>query len=559
MMTAQSSEPVKQATEIISAPVPDPGLRRLCPANGLFLRAEHLVAILEYCEQFALVAGVSAGAGVDHGLNAYVVGNTLKVSAGLAVDRSRRPLRLSDNTQVPLEHLEPDEYGLWIVEIMAADPVVPEGLREPVYGTLCDDPCGGSSVIPWCDASVVIRVRREDISLSDVAEGCQRSQVAAAYFGREQPRSKRWLPPVGSGRTWGTAEPAEAPTPGAVPIAGLLRENGKWVVDTWIARRDIDGPPSRTAWEGHLGLRPWNVFIAQVLQFQAQLADVLERETPTARNETQLPLYLDQIRRAMPSLQGKRGTGTEGLDAVEEAVHMIAQAVPTSPRDTAGRSFVELPPAGIVPLPVRCDPVAHFRRLFGKNKNLVLEVEYSRPDCALSALEDAQHLDRIRLDQCESDSYVRLLIPEVTNNRDFGWMVFVHDCCANDRVDVYVHDASSGEDGGTGLNTEKGPDGSQQWEDTYVTTLVYPRGSWSLPSPPRDSTKHIRDKIGERSISEIIGYANSSDRRSLAFVRSQLLLFDVSTDGEEQLAQSLNVSDGKESICIVVSQSQDSS
>jgi len=48
--------------------------------------------------------------------------------------------------------------------------------------------------------------------------------------------------------------------------------DGEWVLDAWIARRDLIATPPRDAWEWRLGLRPWAVFIAQVLQFQAQLA-----------------------------------------------------------------------------------------------------------------------------------------------------------------------------------------------------------------------------------------------------------------------------------------------
>ena len=44
------------------------------------------------------------------------------------------------------------------------------------------------------------------------------------------------------------------------------------VFDVWTARRDAIATPPHEAWQERLGLRTWAVFIAQLLQFQAQLA-----------------------------------------------------------------------------------------------------------------------------------------------------------------------------------------------------------------------------------------------------------------------------------------------
>ncbi len=56
-----------------------------------------------------------------------------------------------------------------------------------------------------------------------------------------------------------------------VPLAVLLQVDGRWVVDTWTARRDIGAGSAEDTWRSRLGMRPWNVFMAQVLQFQDQL------------------------------------------------------------------------------------------------------------------------------------------------------------------------------------------------------------------------------------------------------------------------------------------------
>ncbi|MGE7436067.1 hypothetical protein [Kitasatospora sp. NPDC001175] len=35
-----------------------------------------------------------------------------------------------------------------------------------------------------------------------------------------------------------------------------------WEVDIWAARRERGAPPPQRYWQGRLGMRPWDVFIA---------------------------------------------------------------------------------------------------------------------------------------------------------------------------------------------------------------------------------------------------------------------------------------------------------
>ena len=55
---------------------------------------------------------------------------------------------------------------------------------------------------------------------------------------------------------------------------GVLGWNGSavTVLDEWTARRERVETPSRAYWAGRMELRPWPVFLAQVLQFQCQLS-----------------------------------------------------------------------------------------------------------------------------------------------------------------------------------------------------------------------------------------------------------------------------------------------
>jgi hypothetical protein len=511
-MTEPVTTPGALATEVVSDLISDSLLRRLFPKDGLFLRADHLDQISEYAEQFALAAGVSAGPGVDHGLTVTVDAATLTISAGLAVDASRRPLRLSREAEIRLDQLDLGTTQLWIVEIEAADRK-PEG-REPVFGALCDDPASNGAIAPWRDATVRIRVR----PLEDKAtpENQARNKLASARFAKERDRGKPWLPPPDEpgliNRPWHEGRPKVPPTPGAVPIAALLRDGSKWVVDTWIARRDIDGPPGRAAWEGHLGLRPWNVFIAQVLQFQAHLADFLKAAPPApAAASESVQKSVEVLAECLPKIRAAAAK----QECVEAFEHL--KAVVSGTGDGPPSPFVELPPAGVIPLPGEADPAQYFLDLF--NTDVPVEVERPRADCALRALDDAQHLDRIDLATPGIDTYVRLLVPPVGGQQE-NWMVFVRGCCPADRVEVRVKVVAA-----LGGGEEDFADGPEV-PDILVTTLQYPRGAWALPGP-EDGMKLIREAIGGRPIHAVHAWASAEDRRSLAMLRSASVVFDL--------------------------------
>src|SRR5262249_51965268 len=51
-------------------------------------------------------------------------------------------------------------------------------------------------------------------------------------------------------------------------------------LDPWIVRRERMDAPSRRYWQWTMRMRPWNVFLAQMLQFQCQLADLLAGGSP---------------------------------------------------------------------------------------------------------------------------------------------------------------------------------------------------------------------------------------------------------------------------------------
>ena len=307
----------------------------------------------------------------------------------------------------------------------------------------------------------------------------------------------------------GYGEPIEGARARRRADRGVAVGRRKWVVDTWIARRDIGGPPSRAAWEGHLGLRPWNVFSLRFCSFRRSLPTFWTVWREGVREQFAATTVPGENRYGNPSHPTSAGTAEEVrrfFPDWEQLGELIVQPA----GDVADNAFVELPPAGVIPLADWEDPECRFRELFGAD--LSIEVEHVRADCALRALEDAQHLDRIRLDDRGND--VRLLVPPADSAVD-GWMVFARGCCQADCVDVYVRKEDQ-------FDPANGPDPSDK-----VTTLRYPRNAWSSPRSD-EAMGSIRHKVRNGSVTRIVGYANTEDRRSLAFVRSQLIFFDLS-------------------------------
>ncbi len=380
------------------------GLRRLHPADGLFLRAEHLDQIQTYARELAQVGALAGGTGVAYGfaLDLDPVQERVGAGAGLAIDPSGQALRSRGRLEVDLSGLERDVAGrIWIVEVAAAPPI-PSG-NEPVYAAACASPCGPDSAIqPWLDDAVELRVRAETLTGDWVNADAQHvlSALVSAYFEQERRRGLPWLTPASAGaavprldtRPWASAAPAAAPGPAAVPLGLLARIGGAWHLDVWAARRDRVLSPPAAAWAGRLSLRPQPVFTAQLLQFEDQLAaGALDPDHPlTAR-------------------------------------------------------FRELPPAGYLPMPAARDVESlgiWLKAVF--DDTVQLRLARVSADVAVSAVNLAQHLDRIPLiASAEVPAAVTILVPDIPADlpavtaADYGWLAFVREPRVGgiDRVD----------------------------------------------------------------------------------------------------------------------------
>ena len=102
-----------------------------------------------------------------------------------------------------------------------------------------------------------------------------RSQVASAYYAAEEAAGTSLISAAGlAAGTWCFGATAVA---GDTIYLGVLARSGGSTVflDEWTARRERIETSPRHYSASRMAMRPWNVFLAQVLQFQCQLAEVL--------------------------------------------------------------------------------------------------------------------------------------------------------------------------------------------------------------------------------------------------------------------------------------------
>ena len=438
----------ESGSNVVAAAV-DSGICRLQPSDGLFLQAAHLERMQDFARELALSIGVAAGAGVVHGYQAGLsetkAGTTsgttsgttcrtiLTVGPGLAIDPSGRPLRSKSAVELPLDNLAVENDRFWIVQVMKGEPHLSGS--ENVYGNLCDDPCSSATIQPWADEGVIVQIVTDSFAgLSTVnPPALRRNWLASHYFERERANGDPWLVPGADGPTlskpWsdGTPEPA----PAAVPIAVLLHLPPQlWVLDVWTARRDMSAAPPQPAWQSRLGMRPWNIFIAQVLQFQAQSADraaAATMQAPATEAGANIVKLIEEAVSAYNDTDVKPPKLGEALAALQGAEPApVTETAPTLPQ----QGFAELPPAGFLPDPAgEKDPARYYTQLFGGSVDV--RVCPSSADYALRAVEHAQHLDRIPLDQSKNRPKVDVLLPTeladlpALRTSQYGWAAYV--------------------------------------------------------------------------------------------------------------------------------------
>src|SRR5574338_125148 len=451
-------------------------LTRLHYFDGKFLRADAFALEQDYHRARTRLSNIAGGWGVVNGLGISLAGNRLEVGAGLAITAAGNFVLATADFGAALADLigvaapapvggnaefgdclegNPGKFtegtGLNIYEITVG-PV--EGLcgNEAVYGKLCESACVSTSQHPYWREGVVLRLRPIGLTLpasSAVALSVThlRNRVASAYFAAEP-----WLTPSAlsaaglASDLW--CNPASLYGRDEVVIGLLVRDGGiNRVLDAWSGRRERMDTQARGYWQGRMAMRPWNVFVAQILQFQCQLAGVFDGTggviQPPDECE-QLRQLLDKTRKDIDALHQRYSAGTQKIlkqfgdrvlkkDAQNVADQVTAtyaelyaissqlakaelgQGALPAHRLLINAGFVELPPAGYLPVvPGKQDLEEQLGRMFGEGVRL--HYYAVRHDEIAHLVEEAQHLERISLTRGLDDAKfiedVQIFVPD---------------------------------------------------------------------------------------------------------------------------------------------------
>lgn len=431
-------------------------LTRLHYFDGQFLRASALTLEQDYHRQALRLANIAGGWGAVHGLGIALAADRLQVGAGLAITAAGSFVLAPDPIEAKLADLlkvaappppagssgfadclenaaEPAKLapGVGIYEITVG-PI--EGLcgNEPVYGKLCDSACATDSRHPYWREGVVLRLRPLTLALptsSAVAAGTVhlRNRIASAYFAAEPWLTGSLLSATGlASDIW--CQPAQLYERDEVVIGLLAREGATVrVLDAWSGRRERMDAQARGYWQGRMAMRPWNVFLAQILQFQCQLAGLFDPGQPVilpADDCDQLRELLTKARQEIEVLLKRYGGSTSKLlQKVDtrptlKEYQAAAVEIKSSFADLDGLStqlagyqdgmgalpqqrmllnagFFELPPAGYLPVSPNDKVQEQLQRMFGEG--VKLDFHAVAADEIGHLVEQAQHMRRISL------------------------------------------------------------------------------------------------------------------------------------------------------------------
>ena len=446
---------------------PSTPLRRLNYYDGKFLRAADMAAEQQYLRQLVALSNQAGGTGVVYGFDLLPAkGDQLQIGAGLAIDPDGNPVLLPQAVAIDVAELierskrtEPmpsrasdgkGEFADCIVE--SAGPgggTVVQGAEiylitmcraealcgeEEVYGKICEQACVTATDRPLRVEGIVVRAVPVTLSLMQpkavaVSQIHLRSRVASAYYARERAALGSL---ISASRLAESVWCLGATHRGGCEVAlGVLARAGATTlfVDAWTARRERMEDLPRRYWAWQMMMRPWNVYLAQILQFQCQLREVLLHlpepgadDEPCRRQSDVLAAaatYFADIEQRLkadadsaPQLLQLLPEGASGLSRLQENLAKVLQKVPSRPSDRVliDGGILELPPAGYLPVRVGTTVSVNdqVRALLGDGVDLQYCIVH--PDDVAHALEEAQHMERISLVAGLDD---RAQIPEV--------------------------------------------------------------------------------------------------------------------------------------------------
>jgi hypothetical protein len=472
--------------------IPKPtALTRLNYFDGKFLRASDLTAEQQYHLELQRLATRAGGNGVVHGFDLLpLAGDQLELGAGLAIDPEGRVLHMPMDAAVQIEELIRKSSGSVTVQAggtagsavftlcetaavtdatvsIAGTSLYVLGLShaealcgtEDVFGKPCESACASGTERPLRLEGVVLRALPLRLATPLPASTAEkltqdhlRSQVASAWFADEALQTGSLISGAGLlSQLW--CRGAAPATGSFVPLTVIARAGGHTVfIDAWTARRErMDGPPRR-CWQWRMAMRPWDAFLAQVLQFQCQLRDawqsnpgsddapckelhqaVVEVSALLAQLDRQYEassVRLAASGKDSPAALDGLAPGRTLLDKAYKRALSVKAPLLLMPqaRVLIRRGIVELPPAGYLPVaPGSAFPVnEQVKRLLGEGVDLRFCVV--RPDFVAHALEEAQHMQRISLlrglDNPKDKEEVDILVPDgeiLGGGRNTGW------------------------------------------------------------------------------------------------------------------------------------------
>lgn len=474
--TSKSLVLVSKQNGLVIIPGSTP-LTRLNYFDGKFLRASDLKAEQDYLRHLVNQSNQAGGSGVVHGFNVTLAGgDTLAIGPGLAIDPEGRVLLLPQGSQIVIQELidksrdleklfgKPDvktsdsfapceiagetppvnttsPNSLYLIVISSAEALCGE---EDVYGKLCEEACATSTDRPLAVEGLIVRaiplVLKTPLPNSPAALPSQlnfRSRVASAYFEDERDLLASLISAEGLKQaTW--CQGANAAADGGVPIGVLARGGGTTIfLDPWIARRELIDTSPRRYWQWRMMMRPWDVFLAQILQFQCQLRDLF-KNLPNPGVEvdpcggardllSDAKAAIQELQKYYEATSGRLAEGNRDLISFEggskrlillnsklEDMHKALSAVPAD-RWLINGGIVELPSAGYLPVVPGVGSTINqqVRKMMGEGVDLRFCIV--RPDYVAHALEEVQHMERISLtaglDDPKKKQEVDILVP----------------------------------------------------------------------------------------------------------------------------------------------------
>jgi hypothetical protein len=470
---------VSQQSGVVVIPAGTP-LTRLNYFDGKFLRASDLKAEQEYLRQLARQSNQAGGAGVVHGYDVTLGGgDTLDIAPGLAIDAQGRALLLPNGISINIQELidksqapqnifsatqVQGDGGFGPCQLSSATPVgaplaasdhfvitisAAEALcgEEDVFGNLCEDACVTSVDRPFVVEGLTVRA--VPLALQTPLQNSKafpltglhlRSRVASACFEDERRRVASLISKAGLQQAvWRLG--ADAESGGGVPIGVIAREgSGTIFLDPWIARRERIDAPAKRYWQWRMMMRPWDVFLAQVLQFQCQLHDLFKNLpapggggdpcggargaiSEAAATIAELKQFYESVTERFTTLQAPLDEavtfkgGVSRLTTLNTKLLAVESALAVAPQDRIliNGGIVELPSAGYLPVTPGASLTINqqARSLMGEGVDLRFCV--TSPDCVAHALEEAQHMERISLlqglDNPQNKPRVEILVP----------------------------------------------------------------------------------------------------------------------------------------------------